>query len=108
MFDIFKFGRDFYVDIVLKVFNVEYELCAQDGHKYYKTFRKYSKSINFGILYGMGADALSVQINVTKEEAQDMIDKYADAYPVLWEYLQRQKKQAIRTLQARTASGRLQ
>jgi DNA polymerase I-like protein with 3'-5' exonuclease and polymerase domains len=104
----FESGRDLHADTASRVFGVEYELCAQDGHKYYKTYRKYSKSINFGILYGMGADALALQINVTKEEAQDMIDKYAKAYPQLWEYLQNCKKQAQRTLQARTLSGRLQ
>jgi DNA polymerase I-like protein with 3'-5' exonuclease and polymerase domains len=108
MIDTFESGRDLHADTASKVFGVPYELCAQDGHEYYKTYRKYSKSINFGIVYGMGADALSVQINVTKEEAQAMIDKYSEAYPDLWQYLQNQKSKAKRTLQARTASGRLQ
>ncbi len=108
MIDTFKSGRDLHADTASKVFGVEYELCATDGHKYYKTYRKYSKSINFGIIYGMGADALAAQINVTKEEAQAMIDLYSKAYPRLWEYLQASKKAAIKTLQARTGSGRLQ
>jgi DNA polymerase I len=108
MIDTFKSGRDLHAETASKVFNVPYELCAQDGHDYYRTYRKYSKSINFGIVYGMGADALSAQINVTKEEAQEMIDKYSKAYPQLWDYLLKQKKQAQKTLQARTSSGRLQ
>lgn len=108
MLDTFRSGRDLHADTASKVFGVDYILCAQDGHQYYKTYRKYSKSINFGIVYGMGADALALQINVTKEEAQAMIDKYAEAYPVLWQHLQKQKKQAQRTLQARTGSGRIQ
>jgi DNA polymerase-1 len=108
MIDTFISGRDLHADTASKVFGVEYELCAQDGHEYYRTYRKYSKAINFGIVYGMGADALSALINVTKEQAQEMIDKYSDAYPQLWDYLANQKKKAIRTLQARTDSGRLQ
>jgi DNA polymerase I-like protein with 3'-5' exonuclease and polymerase domains len=108
MIDTFKSGRDLHADTASKVFGLPYELCAQDGHEYYKTYRKYSKSINFGIVYGMAADALSAQIGVSKEAAQEMIDKYAEAYPQLWEYLQRQKKNAQKYLFARTASGRLQ
>jgi DNA polymerase-1 len=108
MIETFESGRDLHADTASKVFNVPYELCAQDGHEYYNTYRKYSKSINFGIVYGMGANSLSAQINVSVEEAQEMIDKYAEAYPQLWEYLQRQKKNAIRNLAVRTASGRLQ
>lgn len=108
MIETFKSGRDLHADTASRVFGVEYELCAQDGHEYYRTYRKYSKSINFGIIYGMGADALAAQINVSKEEAQAMIDLYAKAYPDLWDYLMNSKKSAIRTLQARTGSGRLQ
>lgn len=108
MIETFESGRDLHADTASKVFGVEYELCAQDGHEYYNTYRKYSKSINFGIVYGMGAGALSAQINVTVEEAQEMIDKYASTYKVLWEYLRKQFSSAVKTLQARTASGRLQ
>ncbi len=108
MVETFKKGYDLHADTASRVFGVEYELCALDGHEYYRTYRKYSKSINFGILYGMGADSLSAQISVTKDEAQEMISKYGEAYPQLWEYLQNQKKKAQNTLQARTASGRLQ
>lgn len=108
MIETFESGRDLHADTASKVFNVPYELCAQDGHEYYNTFRKYSKSINFGIVYGMGADALSAQISVTKEEAQAMIDLYAKTYVQLWAWLQNQKYLAKKNLVARTASGRLQ
>lgn len=108
MISTFLSGRDLHADTASNVFGVPYETCAQEGHEHYNTYRKYAKSINFGIIYGLGADALSIQIGVTKEEAQEMINKYAKAYPELWAYLKNQYKLATQTLQARTASGRLQ
>lgn len=108
MTDTFKSGRDLHADTASKVFNVPYEQCAEDGHEYYNTYRKYSKSINFGIVYGMGAGALANQIHVTEEEAQEMINKYSETYPQLWRYLKNQFRLAGKRLYAVTASGRRQ
>ncbi len=40
-----------------------------------------AKTINFGIVYGMGCRTLGKQVKVTPEEAQRFIDKYFETYP---------------------------
>lgn len=48
-------------------------------HKY-NTERKYSKTINFQIIYGAGPFSLSKSTNTTEEEAQVILDKYFETY----------------------------
>lgn len=106
--DAFIAGKDLHADTASRIFNVPYELCALDGHEYYKNYRKPSKNINFGIVYGIGAGALAGMIDKSEEEAQDMINKYALAYPTLWAYLRQNYRNAISRLWAKTLSGRTQ
>ena len=46
-----------------------------------------AKSINFGLAYGMGATALSKRLDVSKEEAQDLMDKYFGVYSKVKGYI---------------------
>lgn len=41
-----------------------------------KPERQATKSVQFGVLYGMGAKSLAEQLAITKEEAQELIDTY--------------------------------
>lgn len=43
--------------------------------------RGVAKSINFGLIYGMGASKLSREINISKEDAKIYIDNYFKMYP---------------------------
>lgn len=45
-----------------------------------KKDRAKGKMINFGIVYGMGAKLLAEQLAITKEEAQELLDKYMSAF----------------------------
>lgn len=46
-----------------------------------------AKSINFGLAYGMGAGGLSKRLGVSKEEAQDLMDKYFGVYSKVKSYI---------------------
>ena len=46
-----------------------------------------AKSINFGLAYGMGAKGLSKRLGVSKEEAQDLMDKYFGVYSKVKGYI---------------------
>ena len=46
-----------------------------------------AKSINFGLAYGMGATALSKRLDVSKEEAQSLMDKYFGVYSKVKKYI---------------------
>jgi len=43
--------------------------------------RYHAKTINFGLVYGMGAKTLAKRINVAPEEAQQYMDRYFSTYP---------------------------
>ena len=58
------------------------------------TQRAQAKSVNFGILYGQGAAALSEQTGITKAQARDLIENYYKTYPRLKKYMQKQIEQA--------------
>lgn len=60
-----------------------------DGHKAQK-FRKQAKVVNFGIVYGMGAGTLSNTLEITKKEAQEIIDNYFAGYPGIKAYMDQQ------------------
>lgn len=48
--------------------------------------RRAAKSINFGLIYGMGARALSQSLEISQESAKDYIKKYFAAFPSIQEY----------------------
>jgi DNA polymerase-1 len=43
--------------------------------------RNIAKTVNFGLLYGMGAKKLSETLGITPKEAKDIIEKYFLAFP---------------------------
>ena len=58
--------------------------------------RSASKIVNFGIIYGMQAGALSEKIGETKRKAQKMIDGYFDTYEQFGKWVQQTRQFAQR------------
>ena len=54
-----------------------------------KEYRRIAKTINFGIIYGMGAFRLAQDLGVTRKQAQKYIDDYFARYPKVREYFDR-------------------
>lgn len=52
-----------------------------DEQKKLVKLRKAAKTLQFGMLYGMGAHTLAKRLGVTEEVAQEYIDQYFVAYP---------------------------
>ena len=50
--------------------------------------RRMAKTVNFGIMYGLGAHGLSQQLRITHEEAAAFIDNYFQRYPKVKEYVE--------------------
>lgn len=57
-------------------------------------FRAIAKSINFGLIYGMGANKLSKQLNISANEAKDYIQKYFHSFATIKDFLQNLKDKA--------------
>jgi DNA polymerase I-like protein with 3'-5' exonuclease and polymerase domains len=59
-----------------------------------------AKNVNFGIPYGRGADAIARQcaeegVDITKDDAQRLIDLYFDTYPEVYAFLEECQQRVI-------------
>lgn len=85
------------------MFGLEY---TDDFKKKYPEKRQAAKAINFGLMYGMGPSRLAVQIEVTKEEATQMMERYFASYPSVRDFLANMAKNAVRNGWSSTPAGR--
>ncbi|MGB7417115.1 MAG: DNA polymerase I, partial [Thermosynechococcaceae cyanobacterium] len=68
--------------------------------------RRLAKIINFGVIYGMGAQRFAREAGVTWGEAKEFIQKFYDRYPGVFGYLQRMEREAISKGYVETILGR--
>lgn len=78
---IFKSGRDVHSEVAARVFGVESSAVDYE-------MRRRAKVINFGILYGMGVNALRTQLGTSTAEAHQFYDDYFATFTRLAEYLE--------------------
>lgn len=69
--------------------------------------RESAKGLNYGLIYGMGAEGLAGRIGSTVKEAEGLIERYFNAYSGVARWLHEAGENAVRQRSARTASGRL-
>ncbi len=82
--EIFRNGRDVHTEVASAVMGVEASAVDRE-------MRRRAKIINFGILYGMGVNALKVQLGTSIGEAQKYLDDYFATFSRLKEYLEETK-----------------
>lgn len=68
--------------------------------------RRAAKAINFGILYGMGANSLAASAGLSRDEASAFIKRYLDAFKGLRGYMEQAKAQARSLGYVETLFGR--
>ncbi|MDR2341590.1 MAG: DNA polymerase I, partial [Campylobacteraceae bacterium] len=71
-----------------------------------KNMRNVAKSINFGLLYGMGARKLAQTINVSQAEAKGYIESYFASFPTVKTYLASIEEEARKNGFIHTILGR--
>ncbi len=74
----FKEDKDIHLETAVKIFGKE------KAHEK----RNIAKSINFGLLYGMGSRKLAGEINVSQKEAKEYILSYFESFPTVKTYLE--------------------
>ncbi len=68
--------------------------------------RRYTKAVNFGLIYGMGAFGLASQLGIERAAAQSFIDKYFARYPGVADYMARTRASAHEHGYVETVFGR--
>lgn len=96
---IFKSGRDVHQEVASRVFNVSAD--AVDAE-----MRRRAKIINFGILYGMGVNALKAQLQTSTAEAHKFLEDYFKTFKRLAEFLEETKGFARKHGYTETLFGR--
>jgi DNA polymerase-1 len=101
LIEIFKTGQDVHRGVASRVFGVKEEEVTPD-------MRRKAKVINFGILYGMGVNALRVNLGegTTREAAQEFLNAYFNTFTRLAEYLEETKSFAREHGYTKTMFGR--
>lgn len=97
LLDAYQTGKDVHRVTAQLLFEKE-EVTAEE--------RRLGKTINFGVIYGMGAQRFAREAAVSNKKGQEFIDKYHSRYPLVFEYLERQKKSAIAQGYVETLWGR--
>lgn len=99
LIDVFAKGGDVHRAVAAEVFNVPPEMVDHE-------MRRRAKVINFGILYGMGVNALRVQLGTDRAEAQTYLDEYFKRFSGIRHYVERVKNDVARTGYTETLFGR--
>ncbi len=68
--------------------------------------RRYAKTINFGLIYGMGAFGLASSLGIEQKAAKDYIDRYFTRFAGVREYMERTKQFARENGFVETLFGR--
>jgi DNA polymerase I len=68
--------------------------------------RRLGKTINFGVIYGMGAQRFAREAGFTVAEGREFIDRYNQRYAQVFTYLQQVKQEAIARGYVETLFGR--
>ena len=74
--DAFKHGKDIHLQTAIALF----------GEEEAPNKRNIAKTVNFGLLYGMGQKKLSDTLGITTKEAKEIIEKYFASFPTVKTY----------------------
>ncbi len=96
----FRSGADLHRVTAAEVFNVSVDQVSREQ-------RDFAKRLNFGVVYGIGAQRFSIMTGLGVPAAEDVLRKYFATYRQLDTYLHEAANRAVRERQARTGSGRL-
>ncbi len=99
MLEAFNSGQDIHRSTAALVYGVEYDAVTDDQ-------RRKAKTVNFGIIYGAGATRMANELEIDRNEASELIEKYFATYQGLQKYMTAQKELARRQGYVSTLLGR--
>jgi DNA polymerase-1 len=99
LLEAFQNGEDVHRRTAAEVFGIAPENVGSEQ-------RRYAKTINFGLIYGMGQYGLAKSLGIDALSAKSFIDRYFARYPGVADYMQRTKELAAAQGYVETVLGR--
>lgn len=119
-------GKDIHSENTKKIYGIDYELLERQETKYRETFgeshdeykaivkalaefknkRKATKALSFSLSYGAGKEKISMDLRISVEEAQKLIDDFYSIYPQVRTWQNETFKSAIENGFLETPFGR--
>ena len=99
LLEAFAQGQDVHQRTASELFNINADKVSPEQ-------RRFAKTINFGLIYGMGAFGLAQRMNIPQKEAKVLIHNYFARLPGVQEYLEQIKEQASEHKEVITLCGR--
>jgi DNA polymerase I-like protein with 3'-5' exonuclease and polymerase domains len=93
-------GEDLHCVTASQMFGIPLEQVSKDQ-------RAAAKQLNYGIMYGLGAQGLGARIGCSLDEAEGLLHRYFDAYSGVAAFLRDAADRAVGDRESRTRSGRL-
>lgn len=90
LIDAFRHRQDIHAATASEVFGVPMEEVTP-------LQRRNAKAVNFGIVYGISAYGLSQDLNISRKEASEYIERYFETYPSIKAFLDHQVQTAKET-----------
>lgn len=97
MIEAFHKDADIHLETAKKIF----------GEELAKQKRSVAKSINFGLIYGMGARKLSETLQISHQEAKTYIQNYFESFPTVKDFLKEQEEFILQKGYSLTLLGRM-
>lgn len=92
-------GEDIHSATAMKIYNVDADGVTSE-------MRRRAKTVNFGIIYGISAFGLGERLNISRAQAQELIDAYFEKFPGTVKYMEDTVKFAEEHGFVETLSGR--
>jgi DNA polymerase-1 len=99
LIEAFRQGQDIHAQTASAIYGIFPEMVTPD-------MRRAAKTINFGLMYGMGPINLSRQLGISFKEARTFIDTYFEQFPTIQAFMVRAVEQARELGYSETLLGR--
>ncbi len=94
----FEQGEDVHTATAVQLFGVEPGGVTAD-------MRRFAKTVNFGVIYGMSGYGLEQATEFSRAEAEQFIQEYFHKYAGVWQYLEKTRQEVRRNAMCRRCWG---
>ena len=99
MINVFNEGKDLHAATAATIYKKPIDQVSRDE-------RTKSKRANFGIIYGITVFGLAERLDISRDEAKQLIDGYFETFPEVHDYMEQAKQKARQQGYVTTLFGR--